>query len=79
MYTESPDWKDIIPLPQEDGEQPLAQIAYTEEYEEAVSYLRAMMARDETSQRVLQITKHVIDMNPAHYTVWYDGILNVYI
>ncbi|KAI5779478.1 hypothetical protein EDC01DRAFT_718969 [Geopyxis carbonaria] len=70
MYADNPDWEDIIPLPQEDGEQPLAQISYTEEYAEAMSYLRAMMAREETSQRVLQITEHIIDMNPAHYTVW---------
>ncbi|KAF8247438.1 protein prenylyltransferase, partial [Wilcoxina mikolae CBS 423.85] len=70
MYQEDSDWEDIIPLPQDDGDQPLAQIAYTDEYTEAMSYLRAIMAKEEYSQRALEITEHITEMNPAHYTVW---------
>lgn len=64
-------WSDIIPIPQDEGAAiPLAQIAYTEEYSQATSYLRAIMANDEKSTRVLDLTEHIINMNPAHYTVW---------
>ncbi|KAL7275230.1 CAAX geranylgeranyltransferase alpha subunit [Rhizina undulata] len=69
-YASDPTWADIVPLPQDDGENPLAQIAYTDEYAEAMSYLRAVMAKEEFSDRVLAVTEHIIDMNPAHYTVW---------
>lgn len=70
LYSLDPEWEDVVPLPQDDGVQPLAQIAYTEEYTEAMSYLRAVMAKDEVSERVLKVTEDVIEMNPAHYTVW---------
>jgi len=35
-----------------------------------MAYLRAVMAKEEKSERVLQITEHIIGLNPAHYTVW---------
>ena len=70
-YENSEEWEDIVPIPQDDGgPNPLASIAYTDEYSEAMSYLRAVMAKDEKSDRVLDLTEHVISMNPAHYTVW---------
>jgi protein farnesyltransferase/geranylgeranyltransferase type-1 subunit alpha len=75
-YTTSPDWADIQPIPLDDGSEdgqgatPLAVIAYKPEYLEATSYLRAVMAINEMSERVLQLTEDVIMMNPAHYTVW---------
>ena len=72
QYSEDEAWADIEPLPQDDGgAHPLAAIAYTEEYSEAMSYLRAIMAKNEMSERVLDLTEHIISMNPAHYTVWY--------
>ncbi|PGH15667.1 hypothetical protein AJ79_02261 [Helicocarpus griseus UAMH5409] len=52
------------------GTYPLATIAYSPEYEEATSYLRAVMAANEMSERALELTEDVILMNPAHYTVW---------
>jgi protein farnesyltransferase/geranylgeranyltransferase type-1 subunit alpha len=75
-YTESEVWADIVPLPQDDGPgQPLAAISYTDEYSDAMSYLRAVMAKNEMSERVLDLTEDIIGMNPAHYTVWYSSIL----
>ncbi|KAI9246596.1 hypothetical protein BY458DRAFT_446694 [Sporodiniella umbellata] len=44
LYSENPDWKDVVPVSQDDGPNPLVPIAYAEDY--------------------------IIDMNPAHYTVW---------
>lgn len=71
-YSSNSAWADVIPIPQDDGgPNPLAAIAYTEEYSEAMSYLRAVMACNEFSERVLDLTEHIISMNPAHYTVWY--------
>lgn len=71
QYSEDPAWADITPLPtDEGGPNPLAAIAYTEEYEETMSYLRAIMASSEFSARALELTEDLIDMNPAHYTVW---------
>lgn len=71
-YADSEQWQDIVPIPQDDGgPNPLAAIAYTEEYSEAMSYLRAVMAENEKSERALTLTEDIIRMNPAHYTVWY--------
>lgn len=71
IYAESKEWANVVPIAQDDGgPNPLAAIAYTDNYSEAMSYLRAVMARDEKSKRVLELTKHIISMNPAHYTVW---------
>lgn len=70
-YSDSEKWEDVIPIPQDDGgPNPLAAIAYTEDYSEAMSYLRAVMAENEKSDRVLELTEDIIKMNPAHYTVW---------
>jgi len=70
-YHDDETWADIEPLPQDDGGlHPLAAIAYTDEYSEAMGYLRAVMAKNEFSERVLSLTEHIISMNPAHYTVW---------
>ena len=70
-YETSEKWADVVPIPQnEGGPNPLAAIAYSEEYSTAMSYLRAVMAANEHSPRVLEVTEHVISMNPAHYTVW---------
>lgn len=70
-YSSDPAWSDIEPLPQDDGgPNPLAAIAYTDGYAEAMAYLRAVMAKNEMSDRALALTDDIIEMNPAHYTVW---------
>lgn len=61
---------DLHPIPQDDGPRPLAQIAYTDTYAEAMSYLRALMAANELSERTLKVTEYIIAINPAHYTCW---------
>lgn len=70
-YSTSPAWSDVTPLPTNPGgPNPLAAIAYAPAYEEAMSYLRALMAANEHSTRALELTEDVIEQNPAHYTVW---------
>ena len=80
IYEDDPEWKDVVPIPQDDGgPNALAMIAYTDEYREAMSYLRAVMAANERSERVLDLTEHIITMNPAHYTVWYTIAFKLFI
>ncbi|RAL08945.1 bifunctional protein farnesyltransferase/protein geranylgeranyltransferase [Aspergillus homomorphus CBS 101889] len=73
-YASDPEWASIKPIPLNDGSesgvQPLATIAYPAAYLEATSYLRAVMAANEMSERALKLTHDIISMNPAHYTVW---------
>ncbi|KAL2857190.1 hypothetical protein BJY01DRAFT_159556 [Aspergillus pseudoustus] len=73
-YASDPEWASIQPIPLNDGSEtgamPLATIAYSDEYIEGTSYLRAVMAANEMSERALKLTEDIISMNPAHYTVW---------
>ncbi|KAB2568807.1 Protein farnesyltransferase/geranylgeranyltransferase type-1 subunit alpha [Lasiodiplodia theobromae] len=70
-YAEAEEWSDIEPIPlDEGGPNALAAITYSDEYDEAMSYLRAVMAKNEMSERALALTEDIIASNPAHYTVW---------
>ncbi|KAK4219225.1 hypothetical protein QBC37DRAFT_436789 [Rhypophila decipiens] len=69
-FGQNPEWDDVTPLPHEEPEKALASIAYPAEYAEAISYLRTVMLSKEYSERTLKLTEYIIDMNPAHYTVW---------
>ncbi|KAE8160250.1 hypothetical protein BDV40DRAFT_271005 [Aspergillus tamarii] len=81
-YASDPTWASIEPIPLNDGSEtgtlPLATIAYSDEYLEATSYLRAVMAANELSDRALKLTDDVIAMNPAHYTVWIYRVKNLF-
>jgi hypothetical protein len=37
---------------------------------DAMSCFRAIVTENEKSARVLELTEHIIRLNPAHYTVW---------
>lgn len=69
-YAIHPLWQNVSPIIQADQTGALAAIAYSPRYSEAMSYLRALMAKDEVSERALALTEDLISMNPAHYTVW---------
>ncbi|CAI2171047.1 12406_t:CDS:10 [Funneliformis geosporum] len=70
MNFEAEVWNDITPIPQDDGPDPLAPIAYNAEYAKAMSYFRAVAQKSEHSERALDLTKNIIEHNPAHYTIW---------
>ncbi|KAF8331276.1 uncharacterized protein EI90DRAFT_3123445 [Cantharellus anzutake] len=80
-YGEKPEWSDISPVPQDEGSfVPMAPIIYGDEYKDATNYFRAILKKGEQSKRVLDLTEHIIRMNPSHYTVWqyrYDTLLAV--
>jgi len=70
-YSERPEWKDVIPIKQNDGPLPLVQIRYPPGFEETHDYFRAVQAANEYSDRALDLTADVIEHNSANYTAWY--------
>ncbi|KAK0739624.1 hypothetical protein B0T21DRAFT_449728 [Apiosordaria backusii] len=73
-----PEWDDVVPIVVEDPENALAAIAYSPDYAEAMSYLRAVMNSKEYSPRCLKLTEYIINLNPAHYTVWLFRAANIF-
>ncbi|XP_052851223.1 protein farnesyltransferase/geranylgeranyltransferase type-1 subunit alpha [Drosophila gunungcola] len=69
-YSERSDWKDVKPLAQDDGANPVVSIAYSQKFREVFDYMRAVIARGEKSQRALDLTTDALRLNPANYTVW---------
>ena len=62
---------DIIPIPQDDGPEPVCSIAYSADFIEAHDILRALLKADERSERALKLTTVCLKLNPANYTVWH--------
>eukprot|EP01039_Chlorochromonas_danica_P006942 gene6943-7682_t len=63
-------WSDLTPIPQDEGPDPVVQIAYSDEFVFLMGIFRALVAKKEYSLRAFQLTDALLDLNPASYTVW---------
>ncbi|KAJ3564782.1 hypothetical protein NP233_g8066 [Leucocoprinus birnbaumii] len=70
LFADRPEWSDVVTTPQYETDQPIAPILYSPEYKDASDYFRAIVASQERSERVLELTERLIRLNPAHYTAW---------
>jgi len=60
----------VTPVPQSDGPNPVVTINYSSDFRELMDIFRAVLVSGEKTQRVLELTEEILDINAANYTVW---------
>lgn len=67
---EREEWKNVSPIFPSENETSVVPIAYSAKFKEVFAYLRAVLLKDEKSERVFQLTTVAVECNPANYTLW---------
>jgi protein farnesyltransferase/geranylgeranyltransferase type-1 subunit alpha len=70
-FSQRSDFADLTPVEQNDGPNPVCPIAYTPEFLDSMNYFRAILGKDERSERAFEVCTRVIKYNSACYTAWY--------
>lgn len=70
FYKDRKDWADVKPIEEDSVRRKVLNIAYSEEFLDAMGYLRAIMMKDERSSRAFELTDSALQLNPANYTAW---------
>ena len=52
-----PDWRDVEPVPLDDGPEPVVRILYSARFTDVCDRFRALLASGEVSERALRLTR----------------------